>query len=337
VRLYHQGDRGEPVLDVQNRLSALGYGVDPDRPGLFGDGTRLAVARFQQVRGLPVDGIVGPETWRALVDAGYQLGDRMLYHRVPMMRGDDVAELQARLNSLGFDTGKVDGVFGPDTLAGLLDFQGNRGLAEDGIAGSLVAAELKLVGFATSKQGREVVRERQWLSQLPRSIAGQTIYLDPECRSDAESATTWLAAVSAASSIQTLSGLPVLSRSIDTEPPARLRAQRANRMQVDMVLGFLVPWDGEEGVHFFQSEHSISEAGRAIAGVVAHRLGLEASGRTMPMLKETRAPAVLVALRSMSHRVGRVVANAIGTVYEGGLEAGTDASAISDQESDPKR
>lgn len=321
MRLYHQGDRGEPVLDVQSRLSALGYGVDPDRPGLFGEGTRQAVARFQEVRGLPVDGIVGPETWRALVDAGYQLGDRMLYHRVPMMRGDDVAELQARLNSLGFDTGKVDGVFGPDTLAGVLDFQHNRGLAEDGIAGSLVATELKLVGFATAKQGREVVRERQWLSRLPRSIAGQTIYLDPECRSDAEAATTWLAAVGAASSIQLLSGLPVLSRSIDTEPPARLRAQRANRMQVDMVLGFFVPGDGEEGVYYFESEHSISEAGRAIAGVIAQRLGLQATGRAMPMLKETRAPAVLVALRSMSHRVGRVVANAIGNVYEGGLEA----------------
>ena len=48
----------------------------------------------------------------------------MLYHRIPMMRGDDVAELQARLNSLGFDTGKVDGIFGPDTLAGLLDSLG---------------------------------------------------------------------------------------------------------------------------------------------------------------------------------------------------------------------
>jgi N-acetylmuramoyl-L-alanine amidase len=320
VRLYHHGDRGEPVLDVQNRLSALGYAVDPDRLGVFGDGTRLAVAQFQDVRGLPVDGVVGPETWRALVDAGYRLGDRMLYHRVPMMRGDDVAELQARLNSLGFDTGKVDGVFGPDTLEGLLDFQRNRGLAEDGIAGALVANELRLVGFATKKQGREVVRERQWLSSLPPSIAGQRIYIDPECRTDAEATATWVTGVAAASSIQLLSGLPILSRSVDTEPPSRLRAQRANRMQVDLVVGFLVPQDGEEGVHFFESEHSISEAGRAIARVVADRIGIEATGRTMPMLKETRAPAILVSLRSMSRRAGRIVANAVGAVYEAGVE-----------------
>jgi N-acetylmuramoyl-L-alanine amidase len=121
-----------------------------------------------------VDGIVGPETWRAIVDAGYRLGDRLIYHRVPMMRGDDVATLQAQLNSLGFDTGKVDGVFGPDTLTGLLDFQHNRQLAEDGISGRIVSDELRLMAMATQKPGRETVRERQWLASLPESIAGQS-------------------------------------------------------------------------------------------------------------------------------------------------------------------
>jgi N-acetylmuramoyl-L-alanine amidase len=319
VRLYHQGDRGEAVLDVQSRLSSLGFEIGSDRFGIFGDGTRRAVAGFQEARGLPVDGVVGPETWRAIVDASYALGDRMLYHRVPMMRGDDVAELQARLNSLGFDAGKVDGVFGPDTLAGLLDFQHNRGLAEDGIAGALVANELSLVGFATKKHGREVVRERQWLSGLPRSIAGVHIYLDPECRSEIESAATWMAALEASGSIQRLGGIPILSRSIDTEPPARLRAQRANRINADLVVGFFVPRDGEEGVHYFESDRSISEAGKAIASVIAQRLGLECAGRTMPMLKETRSPAVLVAMRSMTRRVGRVVANAVAGVYENGI------------------
>jgi N-acetylmuramoyl-L-alanine amidase len=316
VRLYHEGDRGEPVLDLQSRLSALGYDVSDDTTGLFGTATVAAISLFQAERGLPVDGVVGPDTWRALVDAGYRLGDRMLYRRVPMMRGDDVAELQARLNSLGFDTGKVDGIFGPDTLAGLLDFQHNRGLAEDGLAGAAVAAELRLVGFATQKQGRESVREREWLSNLPDSIAGQRIYIDPECRTADEAAATWSAAVEARASIARLSGLPILSRSVDTDPAARLRAQRANRMNVDLVIGFMVPLDGEEGAYYFASEHSRSEAGMEIAQVVADRLGVPPGGRTMPMLKETRSPAVVVALRSMSRRAGTVVANAVASVYE---------------------
>ena len=100
MRLYRIGDEGEPVRDIQGRLIALGYDTAPDPMGSFGHATVVAVQGFQAGRGLPADGIVGPDTWRALVRAGYSLGDRMLYHRIPMMRGDDVAELQRQLNAL---------------------------------------------------------------------------------------------------------------------------------------------------------------------------------------------------------------------------------------------
>jgi len=316
VRLYHKGDRGAPVIDVQDRLSALGFTYGDDTHGIFGAGTHQAVAEFQASRGLPSDGIVGPETWRSLVEAGYRLGDRMLYHRIPMMRGDDVAELQARLNSLGFETGKVDGIFGPDTLSGLLDFQHNRQMAEDGIAGVAVAEELKLVDLATQKEGREAVRERQWLDTLPPTIAGQLIYIDPECRSPKEAEATWTAAMEATLAIQILGGIPLLSRSIDTIPPPRRRSQKANKSNVNLVVGFLVPNKIDEGIYYFSSEHSHSEAGMAIAEHIGDRLGVRAYGRAMPILKETRAPAVVVALRSMNRRAGRIVANAVAGLYE---------------------
>jgi len=316
VRLYHLGDRGAPVRDVQDRLVALGFTCDDDQLGVFGQGTAAAVDAFQSSRGLPADGIVGPETWRSLVEAGYRLGDRMLYHRVPMMRGDDVAELQARLNSLGFETGKVDGIFGPDSLSGLLDFQHNRHMAEDGIAGPAVAEELRLVDRATQKHGREAVRERQWLETLPRSITGQRIFLDPECRTPEEGDATWLAATEAHECIQILGGHPMMSRSIDTTPTPRLRSRKANKSDIDLVLGFFVPTELDEGVYYFSSEHSRSEAGMAIAEHVAQRLGVRAHGRTMPILKETRSPAVVVALRSVNRRAGRVVANAIASLFE---------------------
>ena len=314
------------MRDVQDRLTALGFDIGDDASGVFDEGTYRAVAGFQADRGLPTDGIVGPDTWRSLVDAGYRLGDRMLYHRVPMMGGDDVAELQARLNSLGFDTDKVDGIFGPATLAGLLDFQHNRSLAEDGIAGDLVASELRLVERATQKPGREAVRERQWLLSLPDSIAGQSIYIDPECRTDDESRATWIAAMEASSAIQLLGGNPIVSHSIDTSPPSSIRAQRANRLNVDIVIGFFIPQDGEEAVFYFSSEHSRSEAGMAVAEVVAERLGLSPAGRTMPLLKNTRSPAIVVAVRAMNRRVGRVVANVIASLYEDGVLSQPDGS-----------
>ena len=316
MRLFHQGDRGEGVRDIQARLGALEHGTHGDAAGVFGDATREAVAKFQRIRGLPVDGIVGPDTWRSLVDAGYQLGERLLYHRVPMMRGDDIEELQARLNSLGFDADKVDGIFGPATLTGLLDFQYNRGLAEDGIAGELVATELRLVGGTSQKLGREAVRERQWLQSLPDSIAGQTVYIDPDCRTDAEARATWPAGIAAATSLRLVGGQPILSRSVDTMPDTTVRVQRANRLNVDIVVGFLVPVDGDEGVFYFSSERSRSEAGMAIATAVAERLGLSTAGRTMPILKATRSPAIVVSVTGMDHSVGTRVAEVVTSLYD---------------------
>jgi len=59
------GSRGDGVKDVQEHLKKLGYytgGLD----GIFGQLTRLAVLQFQKVNDLRIDGIVGPETFKAL-------------------------------------------------------------------------------------------------------------------------------------------------------------------------------------------------------------------------------------------------------------------------------
>ncbi|MCL1597558.1 MAG: hypothetical protein M3094_00110, partial [Actinomycetia bacterium] len=173
---------------------------------------------------------------------------------------------------------------------------------------------------------REAVRERQWLQSLPDSIAGQRIYIDPECRTGDESRATWIAAMEASSAIQLLGGNPIVSHSIDTSPPPSIRAQRANRLNVDIVIGFFIPQDGEEAVFYFSSEHSRSEAGMAVAEVVAERLGLSPAGRTMPLLKNTRSPAIVVAVRAMNRRVGRVVANVIASLYEDGVLSQPDGS-----------
>jgi hypothetical protein len=59
-------DRGEDVLQVQQRLKQLGYAETGQPDGLYGVRTERAVHRFQQSRGLAVDGVVGPRTWAAL-------------------------------------------------------------------------------------------------------------------------------------------------------------------------------------------------------------------------------------------------------------------------------
>lgn len=315
VRLYHDGDRGEPVRDIQGRLFALGYDPAPDPRGTFGAGTEEAVRAFQEAKGLPRDGIVGPDTWRALVDAGFRLGDRLLYRRVPPLRGDDVAELQRSLNSLGFECGKVDGTFEADTLEAILDFQHNRGMAVDGVVGPEVIEELRLMHRETDKPGRDAVRERQWLAALPDSITGRRIYIDAFCRDDAEAEASWDAAVAASLFFQNLGGNPILSRSVDTAPPERLRARRANGLDVDIVLAFQLPHDDDEAVYFFASEHSRSEAGEAIAEAIAGRLGIPTRAGTIPMLRETRSPAVVVAVASPDATTGRIAASAVADLH----------------------
>ncbi len=59
-----------------------------------------------------------------------------------MLRGDDVVDLQQRLSTLGFDTGRVDGIFGDRTSRALAEFQRNVGLPVDGIAGGATLREL---------------------------------------------------------------------------------------------------------------------------------------------------------------------------------------------------
>ncbi|MBN2247754.1 MAG: peptidoglycan-binding protein [Coriobacteriia bacterium] len=131
-----QGDRGPAVEDVQKRLLVLGFDLGPTGiDGVFLGATLAAVRRFQHERGLSEDGTVGDETWAALVDATFRLGDRLLYLRYPYLHGADVSVLQGALNVLGFACGPPDGIFGAFTERAVGEFQSNVGLPRDGIAG----------------------------------------------------------------------------------------------------------------------------------------------------------------------------------------------------------
>lgn len=313
MRLYRLGDEGAAVRDIQDRLAALGFDPSPDPRAEFGQGTLEAVARFQRAKGLEPDGIVGPDTWRVLYEAGYRLGDRLLFMRRPMIRGEDVAELQSRLNSLGFDSGKVDGIFGPDTEGAVLDFQHNRSLAEDGKVGPEVVTELHLVTRGEMRESRYAIREREWMRMLPDSVAGTRVYLDAGCRDPDEAKAAWEAATAAALAIQEAGGLPMMSRRQDTLLPERVRARRANRMGADLIVGFQL---GENNsVYYFASEHSSSAAGEKLARAIASSLGSHVEGRANAMLKETRSPAVVISRVPLDEKTGIAVANGIADFF----------------------
>lgn len=304
MRLYRLGSSGEPVRDIQDRLSALGHDPRPDPKGVFATATASAVAAFQIDKGLEPDGVVGPDTWRALYEAGYRLGDRLLFLRRPMLRGEDVLELQLRLSGLGFDAGKPDGIFGPDTERAVVDFQQNRQLAEDGVAGPEVVAELALVARGPVRSRRESIRERELLRTLRRIVAGTKVSFDPASRTPEEASRAWSTAGAAAVELQTRGGIPIVSRNIDERLPERLRALRANRAAADLIVSFQLGAEGENAVQFFETPHVTSEAGLALARSVAAMLGYTTVGRATALLRETRSPAIIVVSAELGPRVG---------------------------------
>ena len=113
--LVRQGDQNHPVKTLQYLLRARGHSVAVD--GIFGPLTEAAVRALQQQKGLAVDGIVGHNTWSALIITVKQGS-----------QGDAVRgvqeEFQFRNLSGDPSTGvQVDGIFGPKTDAAVRGFQ----------------------------------------------------------------------------------------------------------------------------------------------------------------------------------------------------------------------
>jgi peptidoglycan hydrolase-like protein with peptidoglycan-binding domain len=109
--------------------------------GIEGPLTRRGLIAFQRRRGLRADGVLGPQTRRALGWRGKpDLGSRVL--RIGN-RGWDVAALQFLLQRAGHGPGRADGIFGPLTRAAVLRAQGAADIAADGLAGRATIGSLR--------------------------------------------------------------------------------------------------------------------------------------------------------------------------------------------------
>ncbi|WP_327344467.1 peptidoglycan-binding protein [Streptomyces europaeiscabiei] len=65
IKTVQYGSSGQAVKAAQTQLNVYGYGLAAD--GEFGSKTKSAVVAFQKNHHLQVDGVIGPETWRALL------------------------------------------------------------------------------------------------------------------------------------------------------------------------------------------------------------------------------------------------------------------------------
>lgn len=294
------GDEGPAVRDLQDRLSAVGHAVDRRDGDRFGASTELAVRSFQAQRRLTEDGVCGIQTWLTLVEAGYRLGDRYLYLRTPMLRGDDVTELQRRLSALGFDPGRVDGILGADTERALKDLQRNLGLIVDGVCGRDVLAELaRLVGRAAEGDVAGT-RERALLRHGSPELTDKRIVIGD------------------------LGGLDALTHAVCrslgdrgahtvslSDPDESAQAAAANQLDAAAYVGLRLTDASSASIEYYRGSSWSSPGGSLLATILVERLmkdGLPVDaaprGMSVTLLRETRMPAILCRLGPPSTVVG---------------------------------
>jgi N-acetylmuramoyl-L-alanine amidase len=318
MRIIRRGDHGEAVRDIQHRLLDYGLRIDPEDPhGEFGASTEAAVRAFQQRRGLPADGVVGPDTWDQLVEAGYRLGDRVLYLRSPAFQGDDVRELQKRLNALGFDAGREDGIFGARTADALVEFQRNVGEPGDGIMGPGTIESIERLRPAVAGPSRAMVREAEDVRRIgeEQTLSGSRVAIDPGHGPDEvgnigpsglpESELVMLLAIDVVDELQLRGAVPLVLRGDHDALSASERARRANELGAAVCISLHLNGGGSEAegatCFYYGTEETYSPAGQRLAEVIQEELVAEMGlmdGRThrlaLPILRETRMPAVQV-------------------------------------------
>ena len=353
---FRLGDRGPAVAEIRARLARLGLlggsehvraeeslrslmyddftssgrdaGREPSQwdttalvSGDFDEEVDAAVRAFQDARGITVDGIVGPETYRRLEEARWRLGDRVLsYAPANPYIGEDVLQLQRHLNRLGFAAGKEDAHFGPLTDRGLREFQRNTGLAQDGITGPETLRAIGRLHRTVGKGSANTARERYALPQLQTGIAGKLVVVDAVARPGLRSALN--TSFDDGALTQSLgervadrlaeAGARILVH-LPTEAPSRDErrcAEVANEHDADLVVSVAVDLSATDAApfcvsYFGRGDELFSAAGRAVAEAVCDQLAVAApdyrcdqQAQTTDILRLTRMPAIRVTFSS---------------------------------------
>lgn len=166
-----KGDRSQEVKSLQQILTNTGV-YDGQINGVFDSETSKAVKQFQRSNSLGVDGIVGKKTWAALIDgdttsanqpfdntpftndSGFTRSSSGQRIGTPVLRqgdkGEEITQLQQRLQELGYFKSRITGNFGSVTKAAVSSFQRDKGLRANGIVDGKTQAALDDSGSSSN-------------------------------------------------------------------------------------------------------------------------------------------------------------------------------------------
>jgi N-acetylmuramoyl-L-alanine amidase len=281
------------VRELNDRLGALSFIPALQHDDTYDGETVAYVEAFQRSRGLPLTGVVDATTWERLGEARWKLGQRLLYDTTPPLRGDDVAEVQVRLAQLGFNTGRIDGIFGSVTAVALAEFQRNCALEPSGTVTKETLQALQRVRATNST--RSLVMDARDAAGFNSADVGSVFLCGDGLLVRA------LAETYADSEL-----VQVLTDTTQEEA-----AQAANSQGAALVLSFQT-LEHVEGIHlhYWASYRSHSHRGELVASSLASDLvrlpdvpRVEVTGMALPILRETRMTTVHTEHDNLSEQV----------------------------------
>ena len=323
--VFRLGDSGPAVAQIIGLLQRIGvlgdsaaetaYDEDALGEALYDERVELAVRAFQQQRGLTVDGVVGPLTFRRLDEARWRLGDRILTH-LPgnLLAGDDVYSLQGRLLDLGFRVGRLDGYFGPETEAGVREFQRNFGVAPDGTCGPATLKALTRLSPMVRGGAPNALRAHERIREAGPHLGGKIVVIDvgrghnlPEQYAQTSDAILHDLAQRVEGRLVATGVQAFLTTPRWAVPGEETeRAAFANRTGADLFLSLALDASANLGAcgvsaYFFGDAHqeTWSSAGERFAGLVQREIvarsdlvDLRWHPKTWDILRRTRMPAI---------------------------------------------
>ncbi|MDD3400550.1 MAG: peptidoglycan-binding protein [Eubacteriales bacterium] len=190
VYVMQQGDSGDDVTDVQERLYQLGYLGKGLITGNFGEKTLAAVQEFQKANKLTADGKVGEKTVSKLysddvASNSFKHGDV----------DESIKRYQRRLVELGYLDSDFDanGVLNSATVSAIKNFQDANGLTRDGCLGpatmeALDSSSALSYALRLGMSGSEVKKAQQRLYKLGYLKSSQvTSYFGEQTQAAVES------------------------------------------------------------------------------------------------------------------------------------------------------
>lgn len=340
-RVYHVGDRSARVAEARATLARLGlnsgYSGDvadwkkqkfSEQDKFFDDGLSEVLKAFQQSRGIVPSGTIDEPTLRELRQASYSLGARVLsFQPGNELMGDDVSQLQQQLQELGFYRNRIDGLFGRNTHAALVEYQLNAGLQNDGVCGPATIRALSLLGRRITTGSAHNVQERERVRNAGPKLAGKRVVIDPALGGTNKGQTVkgrfgeiteeellWDLAQRLEGRMIAAGMETIISRPRLDDPTVKSRSEMANAFGADLIISLACdsyPNEKANGVasFYFGSESGNSSLiGETLSSYIQREItartpltNLSNHGRTWEILRLTQMPVVQIVLGYLSN------------------------------------